>query len=80
MQCNCAPPPPGPLQEGRLQSYDEFRVRPFLGLTVCFSGLGLQRKSELAKLVEHNGGQHSPALDKQCTHLVTDTSAGPKYR
>lgn len=27
-----------------------------------------------------NGGQHSPALDKKCTHLVTNSTDSEKYR
>lgn len=71
---------PAPPQAARLQPYDAFRVGPFCGLTVCFSGLSASRKVALAELVARGGGQHSPALDKKCTHLVTNSAASEKYR
>lgn len=79
------PAQPAPLsalhvQAGRLQDYDSFRVGPFGGLTICFSGLSAGRKTMLAAVVMRGGGVHSPALDKKCTHLVTSTTSSEKYR
>lgn len=53
---------------------------PFHGLTVCLSGLSASKKQELATLVVRGGGAHSPALDKKCTHLATNSADSEKYR
>lgn len=65
---------------GRLVPHSGYRVGPFLGLTICFSGLSAQRKSTLSAQVEQLGGMHSPPLDKRCTHLVTNSTDSEKYR
>ena len=72
----CLPRP----QAGRLLPYDSFRVGAVHGLVVCFSGLSAGKKAALAASVCHAGGQHSPALDKRCTHLVTNATDSDKYR
>lgn len=74
-----AAPIPPPPQAGRLLPLDCYRVGPFHGLTVCLSGLSAASKAELAAAVAAGGGQHSPALDKKCTHLVTNSTGTAKY-
>jgi hypothetical protein len=68
------------LQAGRLLPYDSFRVGTFHGLTICFSGLSAGKKTAMAASVCRAGGQHSAALDKRCTHLVTNSTDSDKYR
>lgn len=67
-------------REGRCLGFDAYRVRPFQGLVVCMSGLSANRKSELTKMVEGNGGSCQAHLDKRCTHLVAIATNSAKYR
>jgi topoisomerase (DNA) II binding protein 1 len=67
-------------QQGRRLPYDGYRVGPFLGLTICFSGISVSRKQALSKQVQQVGGMHSAALDKKCTHLVTESTQTEKYK
>ena len=67
-------------REGRRLPYDGFRVGPFLGLTVCFSGISPSRKQALARQVLEAGGHHSAQLDRRCTHLVTVSTESEKYK
>ena len=64
---------------GRLLDKTQYRVGPFYGLTICFSGLAVDAKAQLTSLVEGGHGKHSGALDRTCSHLVTITTDSPKY-
>ncbi len=67
-------------RQGRRLPYDGYRVSPFQGLTICFSGISAGRKLALAKVVQQVGGHHSACLDKKCTHLVTESTESDKYK
>lgn len=68
------------VQQGKRLGYDGFRVGPFHGLTICFSGISAAKKQALARQVADAGGAHSAALDKKCTHLVTVSTESDKYK
>lgn len=68
------------VKEGRRLGYEGYRVGPFTGLTICFSGISASRKAALARQVQAVGGTHSACLDKKCTHLVTASTESDKYR
>ncbi|KAL4420056.1 hypothetical protein ABPG77_007495 [Micractinium sp. CCAP 211/92] len=68
------------VQAGTQQPYDNFRAGPFMGLAVCLSGFNAAQKAALATIVTRDGGVHSPALDRRCTHLVTSSTESEKYR
>lgn len=67
-------------RQGRRLGYDGYRLGPFTGLLVCFSGLSQSKKAALAKQVQAGGGLHSACLDKKCTHLVTISTDSDKYK
>jgi len=68
------------VREGRRLTYAHHRAGAFHGLVICFSGLAVADKNKLAEAVTRGGGVHSPALSKDCTHLVTVSTDSDKYR
>ncbi|KAL6524178.1 hypothetical protein OROMI_031273 [Orobanche minor] len=43
---------------------------PFSGLVVCVTGLSKETRKQVKEATERLGGQYSPDLHPQCTHLV----------
>jgi hypothetical protein len=68
------------VRRGRRAPYEEHAAGALGGLVVCFSGLAVAAKQELAALVARHGGAHSPALSVACTHLVTSSVDSDKFR
>jgi hypothetical protein len=66
-------------QAGRLVDKETYRVKALYNLNICFSGLDPDLKKQLAQKVELFQGRHSAALDKSCSHLITNTTASAKY-
>ncbi|XVE53818.1 hypothetical protein DITRI_Ditri03aG0032600 [Diplodiscus trichospermus] len=43
---------------------------PFSGLVICVTGLSKEARKQVMEATERLGGQYSPSLHPQCTHLV----------
>ncbi|MED6203663.1 hypothetical protein PIB30_001359 [Stylosanthes scabra] len=52
---------------------------PFAGLVICVTGLSKEARNQVMEATERLGGQYSPNLHPQCTHLVVQSSAGRKF-
>ncbi|CAA2956482.1 Hypothetical predicted protein [Olea europaea subsp. europaea] len=52
---------------------------PFSGLVICVTGLSIEARKQVKKATEKLGGQYSPHLHPQCTHLVVQSSHGHKF-
>ncbi|MBA0638973.1 hypothetical protein Goklo_022036, partial [Gossypium klotzschianum] len=48
---------------------------PFSGLVICVTGLSKEARKQVMEATERLGGQYSPSLHPQCTHLVKVPSA-----
>ncbi|KAK3032205.1 hypothetical protein RJ639_036135 [Escallonia herrerae] len=47
---------------------------PFSGLVICVTGLSKEARQQVMDATERLGGQYSPHLHPQCTHLVVQIS------
>ncbi|KAF2285072.1 hypothetical protein GH714_037746 [Hevea brasiliensis] len=47
---------------------------PFAGLVICVTGLSKEARKQVMEATERLGGQYSPNLHPQCTHLVVQIS------
>ncbi|XVF35246.1 hypothetical protein REPUB_Repub18cG0129100 [Reevesia pubescens] len=47
---------------------------PFSGLVICVTGLSKEARKQVMEATERLGGQYSPSLHPQCTHLVVQIS------
>ncbi|KAH9653028.1 brct domain-containing DNA repair protein-related [Citrus sinensis] len=47
---------------------------PFSGLVICVTGLSKEARKQVMEATERLGGQYSPDLHPQCTHLVVQIS------
>ncbi|XP_010548487.1 PREDICTED: uncharacterized protein LOC104819895 [Tarenaya hassleriana] len=52
---------------------------PFSGLIICVTGLSRDARKQVKEATERLGGQYSPHLHPQCTHLVVQSFGGRKY-
>lgn len=52
---------------------------PFLGLVICVTGLSKEARKQVMEATERLGGQYSPNLHPQCTHLVVQNFGGRKF-
>ncbi|XP_048380189.1 DNA topoisomerase 2-binding protein 1 isoform X2 [Stegostoma tigrinum] len=53
---------------------------PFLGCTICVTGLSSQDRQEVQRLTLENGGQYTGQLKmNDCTHLIVQEAKGQKY-
>lgn len=54
------------------QSVEAHRLLPFLGLKISITGIDqLDRRKQIIKLINQEGGVYSRDLDRTCTHLVS---------
>ncbi|TXT13776.1 hypothetical protein VHUM_01143 [Vanrija humicola] len=54
------------------QSIESHRLLPFLGLKISITGIDqLDRRKQIIKLINQEGGVYSKDLDRTCTHLVS---------
>ena len=67
------------VEQGTRLPYADYAAGVFQGLVICFSGLPISEKQELGDRVVIQGGKHSLSLDRQCTHLVTDSTESQKF-
>ncbi|XP_028777368.1 uncharacterized protein LOC114734045 isoform X2 [Neltuma alba] len=52
---------------------------PFAGLVICVTGLSKEARKQVMEATERLGGQYSPHLHPQCTHLVVQSFGGRKF-
>ncbi|KAI5403924.1 hypothetical protein KIW84_051175 [Lathyrus oleraceus] len=52
---------------------------PFAGLVICVTGLSKEARNQVMEATERLGGQYSPNLHPQCTHLVVQISFSFKF-
>ncbi|XP_057799396.1 uncharacterized protein LOC131015150 [Salvia miltiorrhiza] len=52
---------------------------PFSGLVICVTGLSKETRKQVKEATERLGGQYSPHLHPQCTHLVVQSFHGCKF-
>lgn len=52
---------------------------PFAGLVICVTGLSKEARKQVMEATERLGGQYSPNLHPQCTHLVVQGFGGRKF-
>lgn len=52
---------------------------PFHGLVICVTGLSKGARKQVQEATMRMGGQYSPDLHYQCTHLVVQSFSGRKY-
>ncbi|KAH7523895.1 hypothetical protein FEM48_Zijuj06G0060600 [Ziziphus jujuba var. spinosa] len=52
---------------------------PFAGLVICVTGLSKEARKQVMEATERLGGQYSPNLHPQCTHLVCYSFGGRKF-
>ncbi|KAB2072502.1 hypothetical protein E1A91_A07G019300v1 [Gossypium mustelinum] len=52
---------------------------PFSALVICVTGLSKEARKQVMEATERLGGQYSPSLHPQCTHLVVQSVSGRKF-
>ncbi|KAI4379613.1 hypothetical protein MLD38_005889 [Melastoma candidum] len=52
---------------------------PFSGLVICVTGLSKEARKQVMEATERLGGNYSPDLHPQCTHLVVQSFGGRKF-
>ncbi|XP_019417694.1 PREDICTED: uncharacterized protein LOC109328603 isoform X2 [Lupinus angustifolius] len=52
---------------------------PFAGLVICVTGLSKEARNQVMEATQRLGGQYSPNLHPQCTHLVVQSFGGRKF-
>ncbi|KAK3829694.1 MAG: hypothetical protein J3R72DRAFT_456699 [Linnemannia gamsii] len=61
--------------------FDECRLGPFQGCSVCITGLGHDVRNIIEKdVVQHGGRYTADLLKNQTTHLICDVGTGAKYK
>ncbi|PRQ27390.1 putative BRCT domain-containing protein [Rosa chinensis] len=72
----------GPMSPAANSIGSETVVRsnaPFSGLVICVTGLSKEARKQVMEATERLGGQYSPHLHPQCTHLVCYSFGGRKF-
>ncbi|XP_024164754.1 uncharacterized protein LOC112171862 [Rosa chinensis] len=72
----------GPMSPAANSIGSETVVRsnaPFSGLVICVTGLSKEARKQVMEATERLGGQYSPHLHPQCTHLVVQSFGGRKF-
>ncbi|KAK0423219.1 hypothetical protein QR680_008031 [Steinernema hermaphroditum] len=58
-----------------------FKLPIFSKLVITVSGLSVESRSEVSRLIERHGGEYSAEMKRgKCTHLVIDKNCGEKFR
>ncbi|RID66452.1 hypothetical protein BRARA_D01591 [Brassica rapa] len=65
-----SPPPPLPMSQPN---------GPFSSLVICVTGLSKEARTQVKEATVRLGGEYSPHLHLQCTHLVVHSSCGRKF-
>ncbi|CAN6476061.1 unnamed protein product [Victoria cruziana] len=66
--------------EHRVVPQEPHRILPFVGLTICVTGIRADERKEMRERILENGGQYFADLTKMCTHLVSNAPEGDKYK
>ncbi|XP_062116606.1 uncharacterized protein LOC133830610 [Humulus lupulus] len=66
--------------EHRIVPHESFRVLPLSGLTICVTRIPANERKEMEKIIVQSGGKYSAELTKKCTHLISDSPEGDKYK
>lgn len=62
----------GTSTEADPQSVEAHRLQPFLGLKIAVTGIDqIDRRKQIIKYINANGGVYSKDLERSCTHLVS---------
>ncbi|XP_018398539.1 PREDICTED: protein ECT2 [Cyphomyrmex costatus] len=51
-----------------------YKLKPFYGAKVCFSGFPEEEKKHMCEVLEQQGGEPTEIDDPSCTHVVVDES------
>ncbi|XP_018370733.1 PREDICTED: protein ECT2 isoform X4 [Trachymyrmex cornetzi] len=51
-----------------------YKLKPFYGAKVCFSGFPEEEKKHMCEILEQQGGEPTEIDDPNCTHVVVDES------
>ncbi|KAG5327589.1 ECT2 protein, partial [Pseudoatta argentina] len=51
-----------------------YKLKPFYGAKVCFSGFPEEEKKHMCEVLEQQGGEPTEIDDPNCTHVVVDIS------
>ncbi|XP_067205305.1 protein ECT2 isoform X10 [Linepithema humile] len=51
-----------------------YKLKPFYGAKVCFSGFPEEEKKHMCEILEQQGGEATEIDDPYCTHVVVDES------
>ncbi|XP_070169789.1 protein ECT2 isoform X7 [Polyergus mexicanus] len=51
-----------------------YKLKPFYGAKVCFSGFPEEEKKHMCEVLEQQGGEPTEINDPKCTHVVVDES------
>lgn len=74
--------PTSPASTASAASESAVRGRPrgpFSGLVICVTGLSKEARKQVMDAAERLGGEYSPHLHPQCTHLVVQSFHGRKF-
>ncbi|KAL0123377.1 hypothetical protein PUN28_005721 [Cardiocondyla obscurior] len=52
-----------------------YKLKPFYGAKVCFSGFPEEEKKHMSEILEQQGGEPTEIDDPNCTHVVVDESS-----
>eukprot|EP01018_Ginkgo_biloba_P019691 Gb_04893 [translate_table: standard] len=66
--------------EHRLVPHKSYEMPPFTGLIISATRIPPDERKEMEELVMKYGGQYSADLTKKCTHLISNTAEGDKYK
>jgi len=67
-------------RESKCLPFDDYDVRAFVGCVVTCTQLTATERIQIKRLVEENGGEYQPMLEKQkTTHLIAAHTVGEKY-
>ncbi|KAG0597489.1 hypothetical protein M758_UG343500 [Ceratodon purpureus] len=76
--------PPSREHAGVLEGFehlstDAYGEKPFAGLVICVTGLSKEARKQVQMMTERMGGEYSPDLHVNCTHLVVQSCSGRKF-
>eukprot|EP01128_Nolandella_sp_AFSM9_P002584 TRINITY_DN12956_c0_g1_i1.p1 TRINITY_DN12956_c0_g1~~TRINITY_DN12956_c0_g1_i1.p1 ORF type:complete len:528 (+),score=77.29 TRINITY_DN12956_c0_g1_i1:72-1655(+) len=60
--------------------YEAHLLPPFAGLVISVTGLTPSTREEINRLARAYGAEYTPNLTKRCTHLLSNSPQGIKYR
>lgn len=67
--------------QNALLPFDVYKIKPFVGLTICCTQIEPTERYQIQQLVEQNGGKFSSSMKLgECTHLIAVDPEGEKYK